>query len=108
MLDNIKIQSVTSLDDIESIGKTFSKISRDDSESGLGIIPRFKSMGLLVLLGLKSFGIPFNSKNFFKSQLISEWLFDVLNFPKKQLKNFMNFCPRIGAIENIIKVPLFF
>ena len=58
--------------DIESIGKTFSMISRDESESGLGIIPRFKSMGLLVLLGLKSFGIPFNSMNFFKGQLISE------------------------------------
>ena len=29
-----------------------------------------------------------------KGQLISEWLFDVLNFPKKQRKNLMNFCPR--------------
>ena len=28
-------------------------------------------------------------------QLISEWLFDVLNFPKKQRKNLTNFCPRI-------------
>jgi hypothetical protein len=27
-----------------------------------------------------------------KGQLISEWLFDVLNFPKKQRKNLMNFC----------------
>ena len=30
-----------------------------------------------------------------KGQLISEWLFDVLNFPKNQHKNLMNFCPRI-------------
>ena len=44
-------------------------ISRDESESGLGIIPQFKSMGLLVLLGLKSFGIPSNSKNFFISSV---------------------------------------
>ena len=28
-------------------------------------------------------------------QLISECLFDVLNFPKKQRKNLTNFCPRI-------------
>ena len=28
-------------------------------------------------------------------QVISEYLFDALNFPKKQLKNLMNFCPRI-------------
>ena len=31
----------------------------------------------------------------FKGQLISEWIFNVLNFPKKQRKNLMNFCPRI-------------
>ena len=30
-----------------------------------------------------------------KGQLISEWLFDVLNFPKKQCKNLNDFCPRI-------------
>ena len=30
-----------------------------------------------------------------KGQLISEWLFDVLNFPKNQYKNLMNFCPTI-------------
>ena len=30
-----------------------------------------------------------------KGQLISECLFEVLNFPKKQRKNLMNFCPRI-------------
>ena len=30
-----------------------------------------------------------------EGQLISELLFDVLNFPKKQRKNLMNFCPRI-------------
>ena len=30
-----------------------------------------------------------------KGQLISEWLFDVLDFPEKQRKSFMNFCPRI-------------
>ena len=30
-----------------------------------------------------------------KGQLISEWLFVVLNFPKKQHKNLMNFCSRI-------------
>ena len=30
-----------------------------------------------------------------KGQLISEWLFAVLNFPKKQTKKLMNFCPRI-------------
>ena len=30
-----------------------------------------------------------------KGQLISEWLFDVLNFPKKQPKKLMNFYPRI-------------
>ena len=34
-------------------------------------------------------------QDFFKGQLISEWLFDVLNFPKNQRKNLMNFCPRI-------------
>jgi hypothetical protein len=28
-------------------------------------------------------------------QLISECLFDVLNFPKTQRKNLINFCPRI-------------
>ena len=33
-----------------------------------------------------------------KGQLISEWLFDVLNFPKKQLKIFMTFCPRIQKV----------
>ena len=30
-----------------------------------------------------------------KGQLISECLFDVLNFPKKQRNNLTNFCPRI-------------
>ena len=30
-----------------------------------------------------------------KGQLISELLFGVFNFPKKQRKNLMNFCPRI-------------
>ena len=30
-----------------------------------------------------------------KGQLISEWLFGVLNFPKKTTQNLMNFCPRI-------------
>ena len=30
-----------------------------------------------------------------KVQLISEWLFDVLNSPKNQRKNLMNFCHRI-------------
>ena len=30
-----------------------------------------------------------------KGQLISECLFDVLNFPKNQRKNLTNFCPRI-------------
>ena len=30
-----------------------------------------------------------------KGQLISECLFGVFNFPKKQRKNLMNFCPRI-------------
>ena len=80
----------TSLDEIESIGKKFSTISREESESGFGIIPRFKSMGLLVLLGLKSFGIPFNSKNFFKGQLISEWL----KFSeKKNTQKFDEFLP---------------
>ena len=29
-----------------------------------------------------------------KSQLISEWLFGVLTFPKKQPKIFKDFCPR--------------
>ena len=32
---------------------------------------------------------------YIKGQLISEWLFDVLNLPKKQRKNLMNFYPRI-------------
>ena len=31
----------------------------------------------------------------FKGQVISEGLFGVFNFPKKQCKNLMNFCPRI-------------
>ena len=31
----------------------------------------------------------------FKGQLISEWLLDHLNFPKKQLKDWINFCLRI-------------
>ena len=31
-----------------------------------------------------------------KGQVISEWKFDVLNFPKKQRRHLMNFCPRIG------------
>ena len=30
-----------------------------------------------------------------KGQLISECLLDVLNFPKKQCKNLINFCPSI-------------
>ena len=30
-----------------------------------------------------------------KGELILDWLFDVLNFPKNQHKNLMNFCPRI-------------
>ena len=30
-----------------------------------------------------------------KGQLISECLFDLLNFPKKTLKNLTNFCPEI-------------
>ena len=30
-----------------------------------------------------------------KGQLISEWLLDILNFPKNQRKNLMKFCPRI-------------
>ena len=38
------------------------------------------------------------SKKYFslvKGQLISEWHFDVLNFPKKRRKNLTNFCSRI-------------
>ena len=36
------------------------------------------------------------AKNTFgKGQLISEWIFGVFNFPKKQCKNLMNFCDRI-------------
>ena len=39
------------------------------------------------------------AKNTFgKGQLISEWLYDVFNFPKKQCKNLMNFCPRIWKV----------
>ena len=30
-----------------------------------------------------------------KGQLISECLFDILNFPKKNTKNLTNFCPRM-------------
>ena len=30
-----------------------------------------------------------------KGQLVSEWIFEVLNFPQKQCKNLMNFCSRI-------------
>ena len=30
-----------------------------------------------------------------KGQLISNWLFDFLNFPKNQCKNSMNYCHRI-------------
>ena len=30
-----------------------------------------------------------------KGRLMSEWLFGVFNFPKKQRKNLVNFCPRI-------------
>ena len=37
----------------------------------------------------------------FKGQLISEWLFGVFNFPKKQRKNLMNFCPKSGPIKKI-------
>ena len=33
-----------------------------------------------------------------KGQLISEWLFDVLNFPKKTRKNVMDFCPKIEKV----------
>ena len=32
-----------------------------------------------------------------KGQLISECLFDVLNFPKKQRKNLTNFCPGLES-----------
>ena len=49
-----------------------------------------------------------------KGQLISEWLFDLLIFPKYQCKNLMNFCPRIPRIgkinalfyTNYVKYPL--
>ena len=66
---------------------------------------------LLVESGIFTYGAKENIKNqkscivwsremifFFilpKGQLISEWLFDVLNFPKSQHKNLMNFWPRI-------------
>ena len=36
--------------------------------------------------------LPQRNGQFSKGQLIS---FDVLNFPKKQRKNLVNFCPRI-------------
>ena len=36
-----------------------------------------------------------------KGQLISEWLFDILNFPKNQCKNLMNFCPRISKLVKL-------
>ena len=36
-----------------------------------------------------------HSESEVKGQLISECLFDVLNFPKTQRKNLINFCPRI-------------
>ena len=40
---------------------------------------------------LKSPNVPMYTKG----QLISELLFDVLDFPKNQCKNLLNFCPRI-------------
>ena len=36
-----------------------------------------------------------------KGQLISEWPFDVINFPKKQRKNLMNFCPRTQKLVKL-------
>ena len=41
------------------------------------------------------FVMPYEESMTFKGQLISELLFDVLNFPKNQRKNLTNFCPRI-------------
>ena len=38
-----------------------------------------------------------------KCQVISEWKFDVFNFPKQQRKNFMNFCPRIQKLVKLEK-----
>ena len=48
------------------------------------------TVGLLTLEDLKS-----RQENAVKGQLISEWLFDVLNFPKNQCEKLMNFFPRI-------------
>ena len=36
-----------------------------------------------------------------KGQLISKCPFDVLYFPKNQLKNLMNFCPRIQKLAKL-------
>ena len=45
--------------------------------------------------GLSGVGFAQATTETAKGQLISEWLFDFLNFPKKQGKKLMNFCPRI-------------
>ena len=64
-------------------------------------------IGFVVFMVFVANGVNFAYSNFInyfaekselqlsKGQLISELLFDVLNFPKKQRKNLMNFCPRI-------------
>ena len=49
----------------------------------------------LLLLECFSFRPWHYSQYLLKGQLISEWLFGDLNFPKKQHKNLMNLCPRI-------------
>ena len=38
-----------------------------------------------------------------KGQLNSEWLFDILNFLKKQLRKLMNFCPKIKKLFKLVK-----
>ena len=53
--------------------------------------------------------IPYFNKTIFisdftKGQLISVWIFDAFNFPKKQQqKHLMNFCPRIWKVACRIK-----
>ena len=49
-----------------------------------------------------------SSRHCTKGQLISECLFGVFNFPNKQCKNLMNFCPRISKSGQIRQLRVLF
>ena len=73
-----------------SVGYNFAKNSSNHNSSNVKMSSNNKNTSNMSGLNTSST----TSNKYGTGQLISEWLFDVLNFPKNQHKNLMNFCPR--------------